>query len=117
MSEETTPLYAGTPIGELTDKQIAEVLKERKKERLNKEREDRIKYHKVLLAGLPELLPLLTHERTSCAHPGTDNSGFHPSHGGCYCTKCFLEDCMVNEDIPDDVEITLTVTATKRSDR
>lgn len=64
----------------------------------------------LFLAARPDLLLLLKHDRTSCAT--SDNSGFHPHHGGAECARCALA-ALTEEDTDVDIVLSLTLTKIK----
>lgn len=103
----------------VSDENLKGELARRERERLREEAQVSFDTLTSVLGLGRDFLELVPHTRGSCK--GSDNSGFHPGHGGVGCPRCYLESLYSCGHSPpeagdsDAVFFALDVTATRRT--
>lgn len=87
-----------------TDKQLIDRREEIERELEQRRHTRRVEMLRKVLKCRPQLLELMTHDRTSCATCA--NTYYHPEHGGAGCNKCCLEQLTVEDT---DIEIAIDI--------
>lgn len=91
-------------IRNFSSEELEAELKRRQEEEAELDRQLRLSRVALAIRHRSVLEDFMEHDRMSCSN--TDNSGYHPEHGGADCSLCALRDL---ESWQDDVEITVEV--------
>ena len=94
----------------ITDTDLMAELERRRLVQKEQDRIARITKNSLIVKHRDVLISLLTHDRNSCET--LNNAGYHRYHGVAYCSLCALKELQTWDD---DIDVTLSLTLTKRS--